>query len=104
MQYISNAFSLQMLDWSTYPININIRPIHPRDVGGNLLIDGFESCIGHSDTAKVISNILGIEIPCHRKSVKLHHGDVLYVAQFMGGRLPEGTTMLPEGITIQFFV
>ena len=32
-----------------------------------------------------------------RISVTLQPGDVLYVAQLRGGRLPEGTTTLPEG-------
>ena len=34
---------------------------------------------------------------------EFEHGDTLYVAQLMGGRLPEGTTKLPEGFWFKFF-
>ena len=49
------------------------------------------SCVGHADTAAV----LGVAMA--RISVTLQPGDVLYVAQLRGGRLPEGATILPEG-------
>lgn len=39
----------------------------------------------------------------NRSSQRLTYGDVVYVAQFVGGRLPEGATTLPEGVSLQFF-
>ena len=60
------------------------------------------SCIGHTDTANVLSDILGMEIPVNRMSVTLNDGDVLYVAQLIDGRLPEGSTTLPEGFSFKF--
>lgn len=54
------------------------------------------SIVGHPDTAAV----LGVKF--NRVSVKLNKGDVLYVAQIVGGRLPEGCTTLPEGFTFKF--
>ena len=54
------------------------------------------SVVGHQDTA----NVLGVAF--NRVSVKLTKGDVLYVAQIVGGRLPEGCTTLPEGFTFKF--
>jgi hypothetical protein len=55
-----------------------------------------ESCVGHPDTAKVLG------VSCNRANIALETGDVLYVAQLVGGRLPEGATTLPEGFTFKF--
>ena len=54
------------------------------------------SVVGHPDTAAV----LGVKF--NRVSVKLNKGDVLYVAQIVGGRLPEGCTTLPDGYSFKF--
>ena len=54
------------------------------------------SIVGHPDTAAV----LGVKF--NRVSVKLNKGDVLYVAQIVGGRLPEGCTTLPDGYSFKF--
>lgn len=54
------------------------------------------SVVGHPDTA----NVLGVKF--NRVSVKLNKGDVLYVAQIVGGRLPEGCTTLPDGYSFKF--
>jgi len=79
---IGNAFSLQML---IDPIaNISINPIAKEDIP----FDQCESAIGHQDLADHLG------VPMNRVNTKLSNKDVLYVAQFMGGRLPEGTTML----------
>ena len=55
------------------------------------------SVVGHQDTA----NVLGV--PMNRVAVKLTKGDILYVAQLVGGRLPEGCTTLPEGFSFKFY-
>ena len=55
-------------------------------------LGGFEvRVVGHADTAAVLG------VPLNRATVSLDVGDVVYVAQLRGGRLPEGTTSLPEG-------
>jgi len=81
-QIIGNAFSLQMLLDPT--ATINVYPIKKEDIPFDKCI----SAIGHQDLA----DYLGVEM--NRINTKLDADDVLYVAQFMGGRLPEGTTML----------
>ena len=79
---IGNAFSLQML---LDPLaTIMVFPIHKDEIP----FDECESAIGHQDLADYLG------LPMNRVNTKLHKGDVLYVAQFMGGRLPEGTSML----------
>ena len=61
------------------------------------------SAVGHPDTAAVISDLLGKEVPAKRISISLEKGDVLYVAQLVGGRLPEGCKTLPEGFQMKFY-
>lgn len=94
--YLSNAFSLQMLNLDANT-TVSVTPIAPHDVPADAV-----SCIGHPDTAHVVSNILGREVPMNRANVHLELGDVLYVAQITGGRLPEGATTLPEGFSLKF--
>ena len=79
---IGNAFSLQML---IDPFaNILVSPISKDEIP----FKECQSAIGHQDLANYLS------VPMNRVNTKLSNKDVLYVAQFMGGRLPEGTTML----------
>lgn len=94
MKFLSNAFSIQML--TSFPVKINISEVTtiPTDV---------VSCIGHVDTANVLTNMLGFDVPCNRQSVTVDTDTELYVAQVVGGRLPEGATTLPEGYVIKFF-
>ena len=95
MKYIANAFSLQMLP--AMDMIASIVQVNPDEVPADVV-----SAIGHADTAAVVSNIIGREIPMNRVSVSLEPGDILYVAQLMGGRLPEGATALPDGFSIRF--
>ena len=66
------------------------------------LKDGFVSAVGHADTAAVVGTILGVEVAMNRINVSLNGDTELYIAQVVGGRLPEGCTTLPEGIAIKF--
>jgi hypothetical protein len=58
------------------------------------------SVVGHADTAAVFSEVMGGHVEFNRASVKLADGDILYVGQYSGPRLPEGATALPEGAKI----
>ena len=84
--YLLNAFSLQMLQ-SDATVKFTEVPKLP---------EGLISAIGHQDTA----NVLGVEM--NRINVTLKKGDVAFVAQLQGGRLPEGATTLPEGFHFKF--
>ena len=85
-KYLLNAFSLQMID---LPSKVSFE-----EVGS--LPEGLTSAIGHQDTA----NVLGV--PMNRVNVHLAKGDIAYVAQLQGGRLPEGSTKLPDGFSFKF--
>lgn len=85
--YLLNAFSLQMI--SAFPATVTITEVAT-------LPEGLTSAIGHADTAAVLG------VPMNRINVKLSAGDTAYVAQLTGGRLPEGSTTLPEGFAFKF--
>lgn len=96
MNILSNAFSIQML--ANFPADVHIEQIEASNIPTDVV-----SCIGHADTANVLSDILGFNIPCNRQSVVVDTDSTLYVAQVVGGRLPEGATTLPDGYSIKFF-
>lgn len=89
--YISNAFSLQMLNGDAM---VSVKEIPEEDF--NNVKNTAKSVVGHKDTATV----LGVEF--NRENIILNKGDVLYVAQVVGGRLPEGATELPDGFKFKF--
>ena len=97
MKYIGNAFSLQMLDTAQSHL-VKVEPVEISEVAEA----DFVSAIGHADTANVVSGLLGREVKSQRISVRLEQGDTLYVAQVTGGRLPEGCTELPPGMSLTF--
>lgn len=97
MLYLSNALSLQMLD-TTKATTVSIKPISIDDIK----TAGFVSVVGHPDTAEVLTDMLGKKVKCNRSSITLKPTDTLIVAQIVGGRLPAGTTKLPDGFKLQF--
>lgn len=102
MLYISNAFALSMLDRQgdcRTP-----KPISIEEVRDSLKKNEFVSIVGHADTATILGNMLGVELSFNRVSVKLKDDDSLIVGQYVGHRLPEGATMLPEGSSIEWWV
>ena len=100
MIYLGNAFSLQMLNLDKVSTVVTT-PLTEKEVK-EILSQGFVSAVGHADTANVLSSTLGINIPMNRVNISLTPGDVLVVAQLTGGRLPEGSTTLPEGFCFKF--
>lgn len=97
--YITNAFSLQMLDLTEISL-ISVKPISLEEVKS--MKDNLVSALGHQDIANVLSEMIGVKLPVNRISNKLEFDEPILVAQFTGGRLPEGATKLPEGFTIKF--
>ena len=104
--YIGNSFSLNMLENLTCKLDcteISLEQVQGilerrRDFAATAVI----SCVGHTDTARVISANLGHEIVVSRDTVTLSEGDAIIVAQYTGERLPEGATKLPEGATLKY--
>jgi hypothetical protein len=105
MLYLTNAFSLNMFSLMGAPARMEIMPVDSSEVLETLEHHGpWCSAVGHADTAAVFSSEIGIEIPCQRTTVSLAQGDALLVGQYIGPRLPEGATALPEGATIRWLL
>lgn len=98
---ILNAFSLNML--LAFPADISVREISLNEAKA-CLINGADSAVGHADTAAVFSTVLGINVPANRVTVTLSKGETVLVGQYVGPRLPEGATTLPEGATIKWLL
>ncbi len=94
--YIVNSFSFNMVEVQDFML-VRAEKISCSDIPKDVV-----SAIGHADTARVVSGILGFEVACNRMQVSLKPGDILYLAQYKGPRLPEGATTLPEGATLEF--
>lgn len=97
--HILNAFSINML--SSFPADVRVEEIgidQAREMAAAAV-----SAVGHADTAAVFTDVLGIDVPSARVTVRLSAGDSALVGQYVGPRLPEGATSLPEGATIRWF-
>lgn len=94
-----NAFSLNML--AEFPVQPLFEEIPLTEVRA-MLATGFESAVGHADTASVFTDVLDLPVNTVRATVVLKKGDVAIVGQYRGPRLPEGAVHLPEGATIQW--
>ena len=100
MAVLANAFSLNMLSQAKALVSVEQISL---EEAKTVLANGFVSAIGHQDTANVLSNLLGIDVPMNRVNVVLDNDTTLIVAQYKGPRLPEGSTTLPEGAKIEFY-
>ncbi len=94
-RFLTNAFSIQMLQKGGV---VRFEEITPEDIPSDVV-----SAVGHADTANVLSDLLGFPVSMNRINVVLDENAVLYVAQLVGGRLPEGSTTLPEGFSFKFY-
>lgn len=94
-KYLVNAFSIQMLQKGGL---VRFDEIAPEDIPTDVV-----SAVGHADTANVLTNMLGFPVSMNRTFITLDEDTELYVAQLVGGRLPEGTTTLPEGFSFKFY-
>ena len=116
---ISNAFSLNMI-----PSGINhcLYWIKERTLDEVKVMlsaaNEIASIVGHEDTARVFSDVLGVTVEYNRTNytmdiegfAKSVSGgtdsdtiETLIVGQYSGPRLQEGATTLPEGATIKWF-
>jgi len=96
-----NAFSFNMI--AVFPTAIVAKEIS-LDEAKAILVAGFESAVGHADTAAVFGTELGVEVLAVRATVSLQKGEQALVGQYKGPRLPEGCKTLPEGATIQWLL
>lgn len=98
--FLLNAFSVNMLAG-----NATVRFTElAAEEAANLLTRNFVSAVGHADTAAVFSSILKMPVQAARVTVTLAKHDLAILGQYSGPRLPEGSTTLPEGATIRWYL
>ena len=95
--YLSNAFSLSMIEVQGKPVTVEFRRIGLDEVKA-ILSTGFVSAVGHPSTASALTRILNMEVPANRVSIQLQPGDTLVVFQLALGRLPVGKELTEEEI------
>lgn len=109
--FVGNAFAIPMLEKQVNTLRFT--PLSGNRKAADTLEEfvnnGWQavSCVGHADTASLLSEMLGTEVPMNRIAVRLEHRqDVLLVGQLdlNGKRLPEGCKELPEGVAIQWWL
>jgi hypothetical protein len=104
MTYLSNAFSLNMIGFTELGEAKVFVSRLALDAAREILAGVFVSAVGHESTAAIIAADLGLPVRADRQSIKINPGDKLVVAQYIGPRLPEGATVLPEGARLEYFL
>jgi hypothetical protein len=101
---IANAFSINMF-LHTKSWNLMFVPLDEHEARSLVREwDGsIKSIVGHADTAKIMSGLLKTTVECNRVSYGYNPHDELLIGQYSGPRLPEGTSVLPEGATIKWW-
>jgi len=98
--YLANAFSLNML--GALPpegLNLRVRPISLEEVKEILrsVSFTFTSAVGHESTARILTTLLGVEVPLNRVAISLSPSDKLIVFQIKM-RLEEGRILSEEEV------
>ena len=93
MIYLCNSFTLSMISPSLLEGGAIIKasPISLGEVKA-LLKEGFVSAVGHESTARVLSSLLGTDVPFNRAQISIKEGDVIVSFQLLI-RLPEGKVL-----------
>jgi hypothetical protein len=91
--YLCNSFTLSMISPSLIEEGATIKasPITLEEAK-SLLQQGFVSAVGHESTARVLSSLLGTDVPFNRAQIAITGGDVIVSFQCLI-RLPEGKVL-----------
>ena len=107
--YIANAFSIQMV---RLPARVTASAVGIAEVVSAINSQhDTQWAIGHEDAAAVaveqlkkagLTMRISAKDAYRRRNIQLKPGDILYVLQAYGGRLPLGCTSLPPGIVLSW--
>lgn len=103
-KYLGNAFSAGMLDLANGIAHLQFMPLDLLGAQDWVYQNNPVSCVGHEDTAVLISSLLETQVSMNRVSTNLQSGDEILVAQYNGPRLHEGAVSLPEGAKIRWIL
>lgn len=101
--YVGNAIADAMF-YSRGDCQIQRLPLRLHEAVEILQAYPFTSCVGHTSTASLYSETLGLPIEANRVSISLDFGDAILIGAYQGPRLPEGCTSLPKGATLNWVV
>lgn len=87
--YIANAFSLNMIPFSTQICVKKLTLDDAKKFLASVSAESVECVIGHQSTAKLFSTLFNVKLDCQRKPITLRPQDTLFVIQ-LATRLPEG--------------
>lgn len=109
---VLNEFSANML--AELPASVTFEELTAESARAHLMLamiaaeaEGevdIPSAVGHKDTAEVFSTVLGLPVPCERRTVTLRPGDRAILGLYSGPRLPKGAYTFPEGGKIKWMV
>lgn len=100
--HIINSFSFNMIKGPSATVTMRwITAAEASEIARNVEVS---SAVGHPDTAGLFSEQLGVPVPMNRVSLSVGAGATLLLGQMSGPRLPEGTTVLPPGASIQWML
>jgi len=96
--YICNSFTLSMITPSLLQQGVIIKanPISLEEVKA-LIAESFVSAVGHESTARILSKMLGSDVPFNRVQIAITGEDIIVSFQFMV-RLPEGKVLGEEEV------
>jgi hypothetical protein len=93
--YILNSLIIPVDFSEKLEYTVSVRKIDLQEARKIVSSTDFISAVGHEPTAKVLSELLGVEIPFNRIAIKMKKGDVgLHFA--LKTRLPEGKVLTKE--------
>lgn len=98
MRYLTNALSLQM--FPPLAVQIVARPVALAEA--RQLASTATSAVGHAPTARLFASLLDRPVATARLTLELQAADTLLVGQYVGPRLEEGATELPEGASLRW--
>jgi hypothetical protein len=108
--YVCNVFTIAMAPAGGHIEYQQLSAFQARDMlmrmyGGWKRKEEVIQAVGHEQTVALANASLGCDaVSFARISVQLKHGDQLIVCQYVGPRLPEGVTVLPEGAEIRWYL
>jgi len=97
--YILNTLIIP-IDFDKYPtVSIKVRKVTVEEAKQLIASQpNFISAVGHEATAKVLSQLLGVNIPFNRQSIYLQPGDRA-IHFFLRTRLPEGRVLTEDELS-----